>query len=215
MAGGVPSPSPRFNVAASIRDALHELRLVRSCLEGQIDRLDRLERELVALLGGCADVPGVRLTPGAGQVAHNLEILPRADGSAVVAIDGGRKFVLARQLAEVFQFIATGDKDRSGIDPLVGWRSRSEILDFLAVSAGRSFHPRYVNNLVHRLKQALRKAGYDCNLIQTHRQKGVRFAFKRGARTLPEASPLDAGKPVAREGEEAPGILPAATSSVR
>ena len=47
MAGSVP---PRFNVPASFRDALHELRLVRSSLEGQIDRLDRAVAEQAILL---------------------------------------------------------------------------------------------------------------------------------------------------------------------
>ena len=123
-----------------------------------------------------------------GQVAHNLDIQSRPDGSAVVSIDGGRKFVLAQQPAEFFWFIASGERDRCGSDPLVGWRSRSEILDFLAKSAGRSYHPRYINNLVNRLKNALRKAGYSSGLIQTHRQKGLRFALKRGPRVLPQLS---------------------------
>lgn len=188
MSGCVPSESPRYNVDATIRDSLHELRLVRSCLERQTERLDRLERELAALLGGCRVNAGLYLASDPSHVAHNLEIEPRANGTVVVAIDGGRKFVLARQLADFFQFIATGDRDRNEKDPLIGWRSRTEILAFLADSAGRSFKPRYINNLVYRLKRALQKAGYDHSLIQTHRQKGVRFAFKRGARSLPEAS---------------------------
>ncbi|MGD0736465.1 MAG: hypothetical protein ABR976_15025 [Terracidiphilus sp.] len=206
--GGV---MPRYNIGATIRDALHEIRLLRNCLEGQIDRLDRVERELAALISGCTDRADSRIPNGLGQVAHNLEMQPHANGSAVVSIDGGREFILARQLAEVFEFIATGDKDRSGKDSLVGWRLRTEILAFLENSAGRRFHPRYVNNLVNRLKYALRKAGYDSSLIQTHRQKGVRFAIKRGARTLPDVSPSDRGQSVARRDREAPEIEPPST----
>jgi len=190
MARDVLVASPRFNIDASIRDLLHEVRLVQGCLDAQIDRLERIERDLVALLGGRGVGAGRRIFPDPGRVAHNLEVYPRPDGSAVIAIDGGRKFILAAQLAEVFQFIASGDKDRSGRDPLVGWRPRAAILRFLEESAGRSLNPRYVNNLVHRLKKALQKAGYDCSLIQTHREKGVRFAFKRGAQ-----SPADAALP--------------------
>jgi hypothetical protein len=189
MVGSVPPASPRYNVAATIRDTLHELRLIRNCLEGQVARLDRLERELAALLGGSTVAAGIRLTAEPSHVAHNLEIEQRVDGSAIVSIDGGRRFTLAPQLAEVFRFISSGEKDRGGKDPLVGWRSRSEILDFLADSYSRSFNQRYINNLVHRLKHALQQAGYDCGLIQTHRRKGVRFAFKRGARILPESFP--------------------------
>ena len=177
---------PRFNVVESIRDLVHEVRLVRSRLEAQIDRLDRIERELVALMG--SGMPARRAESGVGLVAHNLEMQPRADGSALVAIDGGRRFVLAPQLAEVFRFLATGDKDRSGSDALVGWRSREEILLFLHETARKDYLPRYVNNLVYRLKTALRKAGYDCSLIQTHRHKGVRVAFKRGAKVMPESA---------------------------
>ena len=210
MAGSVP---PRFNVPASFRDAVHEVRLVRGSLERQIDKLDRLERELVALyriwLGGAGHIPPIDL----GQVAYNLEVQSHPDGSAVIAIDGGRKFVLSQQLAEFFRFIASGEKDRSGSDPLVGWRSSDEILDFLADSAGRSYEKRYINNLVHRVKKALQNADYDCNLIQRNRQKGVRFAFKRGARIQLEVGPLDSGKPVAREVGEGPNILPSASAS--
>jgi len=192
-------PLPRFNVALSLRDALHEVRLVRGNLERQIDRLDRLERELLALLpsypGGIDCEPTIDL----GQVAHNLDIQSRPNGSAVVSIDGGRKFALAQQPAEFFWFIASGERDRCGSDPLVGWRSRSEILDFLANSAGRSFHARYINNLVHRIKHALRKAGYSSGLIQTHRQKGLRFALKRGPRAFPPVS-SDFGKSIVDRG---------------
>ena len=190
MARDVLVAPPRFNIDASIRDLLHEVRLVQGCLDAQIDRLERIERDLVALLGGRGVGAGRRIFPDPGRVAHNLEVYPRPDGSAAIAIDGGLKFILAAQLAEVFQFIASGDKDRSGKDPLVGWRPRAAILRFLEESAGRSLNPRYVNNLVHRLKKALQKAGYDCSLIQTHREKGVRFAFKRGAQ-----SPADAALP--------------------
>ena len=175
---------PRFNFDASIRDLLREVRLARAGLDAQVDRLDRLELDLVELLGGRFAGPVGPLPPGPGRVAHNLEIEARHDGFAVVSIDGGRKFVLAPQLAEVFRFIATGEKERSDKDPLVGWRSRDEVLDLLMESAGRRFPRRYVNNLAHRLRQALRKAGYDWNLIQTHRQKGVRFALKRGAKLM-------------------------------
>jgi hypothetical protein len=184
----IDGQAPKFNVALSIRDALHEVRLVRGCLDGQIDRLDRLDRELVAMLGSTSLVAGERLIGNWGQVAHHLMFRTMGDGSAEVAIDGGKRFDLAPQLAGVLQFLASGEGDPDGKDPLVGWRSRSEILAFLTDSAGRKFHRRYVNNLVHRLKRALREAKYDGGLIQTHRQKGVRFAFKKGAQGVPDST---------------------------
>jgi hypothetical protein len=180
----VPAAGPRLRLDESIRDMLHEVRLVRACLGSQIDRLDRMELYLTTMQGGRIATGSGQPAPAPERVAHNLEIGFRHDGFGVVSIDGGRKFVLAPQLAEVFRFIATGDRGRSEKDPLVGWRSRDEIREFLADSEGRSYTQRYVNNLVHRLRQALRQAGYDLNLIQSHRQKGVRFAFKRGAKLM-------------------------------
>jgi hypothetical protein len=122
-------------------------------------------------------------------VAHNLDIQPQPDGSAEMMIDGGRKFFLGPRLAEVFKFIASAGKDGAGEDPLVGWRSRQEILKFLSDSTGEEFRKQYVNNMVHLLKKALRKAGYDRGLIQTNRQKGIRFALKRGAQGLKASTP--------------------------
>lgn len=168
---------PRFNVGATARDWLREVGLMRGCLDAQVDRLDRLERELVTLIRSCGvndDHPVLTEDP----IAYNLSFTWRGDGSATVSIDGGAKFLLPPQLAEVFQFIATGKANPRARDALAGWRSRAEIAALLERSAHRPFTISYVNNLVHRLRQVLRKAGYDRNLIQTHKQKGVRFAHK-------------------------------------
>jgi len=176
-----PKIEPRINLSASIADLLHEVRLIEGSLETQLARLERIERDLVFLSG--RGPYGIRrpLVSDADPVAYNLDIQPRPDGSAEVAIDSGKKFSLGQQLAETFQFLALGGKDRSGNDALVGWRSRAELLNFLEQSAGRTLRACYVNHIVHLLKKALLKAGYDQNLIQTHRKKGVRLAFKRGA----------------------------------
>lgn len=184
----IPVAAPRINIEASIRDLLHEVRLVQACLDAQIDRLEQIERALKTLLGARTAHGGGIVDSGAAQVAYNLQIVPHADESVEVTIDGGRKFSLGPRLAKVFLFLATGEKDRGGADPLVGWRSRTEIIKFLKDSTGKDFRRTYLNNMVHLLKQALRKAGYDCSLIQTHRQKGARLAFKRGAHSLSGAS---------------------------
>lgn len=188
MTSGVPVGSPRFNIGASTRDWIHEVRLVRGCLEGQIERLDRLERELVALLDSRAGGVEKQFILDQGHVAHNLHLRPCSDGSLEISIDGGSKLALGPRLAEVFQLLASGNKDSSGKDPLVGWRSRAEISKFLQGAMGRSTRASYVNNLVHLLRKALRSAGYDRSLIQTHRQKGVRFALKGGDRGLEKSS---------------------------
>ncbi len=178
MAGEGSQGCPRFNVGATARYWLHELRLIRSCLDGQVDRLDRLERELVAFIQSHRVNLNHPVIIGDDPIAYNLSFHWRGDGSATVSIDGGVKFVLAPQLAQVFQFIASGKTDPGGLDPLVGWRSRTEIAALLERFSHRAVNASYVNNLVHRLRKVLRKAGYEGNLIQTHRQKGVRFAHK-------------------------------------
>lgn len=180
---------PRFNIGASVQDLLQEVRLIRKCLEAQIERLDRAEYELSVLvktLGADARNP---VAFDKGPVAHNLDVQQHPDGSIEFAIDGGDRFSLGPRLAEVFQFLASGDRDRSGKDALVGWRSRTEIIEFLEASTGKRFTRNYVNSMVYLLKKALRDAGYDHKLIQTHRQKGIRLAYKHGAQGPPHPWP--------------------------
>ena len=176
MAQGEPVATPRINVGASIRDLLHDVRLVRSALEAQIERLDRMERELTILMGTHPEGAGKDTDP----VASNLFINERADGSVEFAIDGGKSFSLGPRLAEVFLFLASGDKERSANRALAGWRSRTEIVAFLEKHSGKRITRNYVNGMVYLLKKALLKAKYDRKLIQSHRQKGVRLAYKRG-----------------------------------
>ena len=91
-------------------------------------------------------------------------------------------------MAGVLRFIASGDKERGGADPLVGWRSREEIRNSLARPSRKPFRVAYVNGMVNLLRKTLRKNGYDGNLIQTNKEKGVRLALKHSARGLPQAS---------------------------
>ncbi len=189
MDKNMPAPRPRFNTGATLRNWLHEIRLMMGALDAQVDRLERLEREIRFFLSTCSQPSagdGGPILSAADPIAYNMEVDSRPDGYVVVALDGGPKFKLPPQLAEVFLFISSAEKERGSKDPLVGWRTRAEILEFVARSAGRTFHARYVNNLIHRLKEALRLAGYSRGLIQTHRCKGVRLAYKRGSHSLPE-----------------------------
>jgi hypothetical protein len=177
MAKGEPVATPRINVGASIRDLMHDVRLIRSALEAQIERLECDERELQILLRAGA---GSTISSGADPVANNLLIKEHADGAVEFAIDGGKSFTLGPRLAELFLFLASGDKGRGGADALAGWRSRTEIVAFLEKHSGKRITRNYVNGMVYLLKKALLKAQYDRNLIQSHRQKGVRLAYKRG-----------------------------------
>ena len=175
--------TPRINFGASISDLLHEVRLIRSSLEAQIARLDRIECELKVLSGVCSSSTSKPFACGPGVVAYNLHKHELPDGSVEFSIDGGKKFSLGPRLAGVFQFLYSGDNP-SG-DELVGWRSRKEIIKFLADSTdGKSFPSSYPNNMVNKLRDALQNAGYRRDLIQTHDQKGIRLAYKRRARSL-------------------------------
>jgi hypothetical protein len=182
--GGIPVAKPRINYEASIRMLVHDVRVTRANLAAQMARLDRIEFDLVSLLQACAPFEVKGCVSGPVSVAHNLAVWRRSDGSVEVSIDGGAKFSLGPRLADVFLFLASGGKDTSGKDPLVAWRSREDILRFLQDGSSRSFRRSYVNNMVHLLKEALRKAGYDRSLIQTHRGKGIRLAFKSGSQDL-------------------------------
>ena len=166
--------------------------LIRTSLIAQIDRIDALERELKKLIE--AYLKGVEgLPPGdvdtLSPVAHNLTIQPQYDDSLVVTIDAGKTFTLPQRLAQVFRYLASGDKDYSGNDSFVGWRSRLEIIGFLEKHTGKTISNNYVNGMVYLLRKALRKAGYNQKLIQTHRQKGVRLAYKYGAQGPPHHWP--------------------------
>jgi hypothetical protein len=65
---------------------------------------------------------------GTGPVAHNLLIQQHSEGSVEFAIDSEHSFSLGPRLAEIFQFLASGDKDQSGKDELVGWRRKVAVL---------------------------------------------------------------------------------------
>ena len=171
---------PRINIVASIRELRRRLRLVLGILDALTDKVAEIEREL-AVMEGARNVSTGEPPPPGDPIAYNLDIRTRANGSVEVAIDGGEKFSLGPRLAEVFRFLASGDKERGGNDELVGWRSRAEINKFLNDATGKQLRACYVNNLVHLLRMALSKAHYDSNLIQSNRQKGYRLALKHSS----------------------------------
>jgi hypothetical protein len=175
--------TPRINIATTCEYWRRELRQMVGALERLVDRIEQLEQEISSLQSGCAS----RTVDGNGQGPHGseptvyaIDVHKLSNGSIEIALDGGRRFKLPPQLAEVFLFIACGEKSSDHQDPLVGWRSRKEILECLAKSSGRIYKQRFVNNLIHRLKDALSRAGYSRCLIQTHRRRGVRLAYRRG-----------------------------------
>jgi len=185
METGAHGQTPRSQAIETFkRYFTHELRVVAGALDSQSERVERLERELVQFIASLGIQPVAATGPGVAgaepRISH-IGYWPSSDGSAEFALDGRKKFKLTPQLTEIFLFIASGEANPDGKDPMVGWRSRAEILDHLSRIFGRSYAKRFVNNLVNRLKDALSKAEYSRMLIQTHRRKGVRLACRRGA----------------------------------
>jgi hypothetical protein len=196
METGTPGRARRVNIAATCDYWRRELRLLAAALERLIERIEHLEKEVHS----CQSAHSSATAAGGGAIYNPDELLSNepicynlydrklSNGSVEIALDGGEKFKLAPQLAEVFLFIAGGATNPGGEDPLVGWRSRTEILGHLSKQFGRSFKQRYVNNLIHRIKLALAKAHYDRRYIQTNRQKGVRLALARNSALPPETT---------------------------
>jgi DNA-binding response OmpR family regulator len=108
--------------------------------------------------------------------AFSVELDSRADGSAVVWIDG-KEFTLSPTLADLL-VILYEDTGRS-TDDFIGWKSINEIARLLKKKTGRQFTKHVVTQNVHRLRQELLKAGVDPDLVQTNRRCGLRFAVRR------------------------------------
>lgn len=177
---------PRFSLLASLADILHDHQLNRSFLmrlaqrvDAEIARSDRIEFELITLiksLGGRETAPPP--PPPIGPFAYHLAVSqPDPDGPATISIDGGRPFHLARLLAKLLQYLATGGKAPSGRDPLVGWRSRIEIIAYLEKDAHERITKHYLAQMVYLLKEALEVNGYPRELVQSSRKSGVRLAY--------------------------------------
>jgi hypothetical protein len=122
--------------------------------------------------GEHVDIP----SPGHLPVVHSLICRRNPDDSAEFQVDGGGFFGLPPRLSQFLLFLASAPK--GGEDALVAWRSREDLVEFLEVQTGHKIPRRYVNNVVHLLKNAVQKVGLDRRLIQTHERKGVRLALK-------------------------------------
>ena len=173
----------RINLERSAVDLLHEVQVLRSALDRQIDRLDRLEKELrvvIAFLRGSGKTSQVDVNrPPAEPMAYSLIVKRLPDDSIEIRVDERKAFRLPPLLAALMQFLAAeGD---TGGDEFVGWKSREAVAAWIEIMTGKKVRRQYVNNLVSRLRTRFSEAGMDPALIQTHRRKGARFALKRSA----------------------------------
>jgi DNA-binding winged helix-turn-helix (wHTH) protein len=167
-----------LNLLATAVGLRSELRAVRAALERQAERLDRMEHDLsVVIEAARAAGESVDLSPlGHLPMAYSFNCHCNADDSAEFQIDGSEYFRLPPRLSQVLLFLKSAPK--CGEDDLVAWRSREDLLEFLRGQTGRKIPARYINNIVHLLKNAFQKKGLDRRLIQTHERKGVRLALK-------------------------------------
>jgi hypothetical protein len=174
VAQGVSELDP-LSTAVGLRS---ELRAIRAALERQVDRLDRMDRDLSVVIS-VARAAGQHVdnsSAGHLPVVHSLICRRNPDDSAEFQVDGGGFFGLPPRLSQFLLFLASAPK--GGEDALVSWRSREDLVAFLEVQTGHKIPRRYVNNVVHLLKNAFQKVGLDRRLIQTHERKGVRLALK-------------------------------------
>ena len=114
--------------------------------------------------------------------AFLLEIVPGSNGDVIVRIDEGPPFPLSALLGELLLFLATAEKSP---DDKVGWRSRSDIAKHLAKAKGGRPPKRHaVNNLIHRLRDALEAHGENDRFVHSSRTLGYRFALRRNGRIV-------------------------------
>lgn len=104
-----------------------------------------------------------------------LEVVRRSTGDADVRIDGGEWFVLPRALTALLNALARDTGDGGG---LVGWKEKGEIADLLAKELGERPSRGALDQLIWRLRKALRTAGVNPFLVQTCRHQGARFALR-------------------------------------
>jgi DNA-binding response OmpR family regulator len=169
---------PNINVPASIHDLTHDVRIVRTSLEKQTERLDRIESDLVFIIKHAAGkLPPPN--PADGRPAgHDLKIHKCDDGAIEFTVDDGKQVTLPPRLAEVFLFLVIAAGETNDEATLAGWRTKPEIIGHLEASGSPKITRTYVNYIIHRIRKALVAAGYTRRLIQTHRRKGVRLAIE-------------------------------------
>jgi hypothetical protein len=107
--------------------------------------------------------------------ATRLEVVRRSTGDADVRIDEGQWFVLPRALTALLTALARETGDGEG---LVGWKEKGELADLLAKELGERPSRGALDQLIWRLRKALRTAGVNPFLVQTCRHQGARFALR-------------------------------------
>jgi len=110
--------------------------------------------------------------------AAMLEIKTRPDGMADVRIDGGKSFTLPPTLADLITALSIDNGQCE--DPFVGWKTISEVADYLSRQSNKPVTKRAITQNIYRLRRELfDRGGVNPYLIQTNRRRGIRFALRR------------------------------------
>lgn len=109
--------------------------------------------------------------------ASSLDIVPLASGDADVRIDDGKWFTLPATLTELLRILALNFGSSS--DEFVGWKTKDEVAILLGKNLNKQFNAHAVTQLVHRLRRSLLDlGGVNPYLVQSNRQRGLRFALR-------------------------------------
>lgn len=109
--------------------------------------------------------------------AATVHLSPHADGSCDVSVNNRRAFRLPPRLATLLTVLASQQDQAS--DGLTDWQSKAAVAVALSKRTGRLVSASNVTKSVHMLRKAFREAGENWLLVQTHRERGVRFALRR------------------------------------
>ena len=181
------TPEPKAKALASAQVALDLLRQAFDARDKCADPLEQLELcllTLIELLKGVPVYTPVLCAPlVSAPTVRLLRIQRKPDGSGLIWIDSKPPFPLSAGLTDLLEYLASGD---GGADSeLVGWKSRSAVLERLQKQRGKQLRPAYVNNLVNVLRDRLEAVGLSRDFVQTHDAKGVRFALRRPVTASP------------------------------
>jgi len=186
-----------------VRRLLQELEALARAASKLEERLDGVVFDAVEILQAIETtglnpevIPVPRSTDSDGDLllrrlaesgVSRLEVVRRSTGDADVRIDGGQQFVLPRALTALLTALA---RDTGGGKGLVGWKGKGEIADLLAKELGERPSRGALDQLIWRLRKALRSAGVNPFLIQTCRHQGARFALRVRRPGVSEREPL-------------------------
>jgi len=175
------TPEPKAKALASAQVALDLLRQAFDARDKCADPLEQLELcllTLIELLKGVPVYTPVLCAPlASAPVARLLRVQRNPDGSGQIWIDSKPPFRLSAGLTDLLEYLASGDG--AADSELVGWKSRSAVLEWLQKQRGKQLRHAYVNNLVNVLRDRLQAAGLSRDFVQTHDAKGIRFALRR------------------------------------